>query len=102
MPFVGGPVRGLQAKHLSPIILLRVVDGLAVHNELRLSDWGRKVQGRASRWDVNSALSTWPEKVVLAKLRKLLRRGLIEGCGCGCRGDYYLTDNGRAVLESLR
>lgn len=31
-----------------------------------------------------------PEKVVLAKLRKLLKRGLVRGCGCGCRGDWRL------------
>jgi hypothetical protein len=29
-----------------------------------------------------------PEKVVLAKAKRLMRRGLISGCACGCRGDF--------------
>ena len=29
-----------------------------------------------------------PPKVALAKMRSLIRRGLVEGCGCGCRGDF--------------
>ena len=30
-----------------------------------------------------------PEKVVLAKGRKLIRRGVLGGCSCGCRGDWF-------------
>ena len=29
-----------------------------------------------------------PVKVLMAKLRSMKRRGLIDGCGCGCRGDW--------------
>jgi hypothetical protein len=29
-----------------------------------------------------------PAKIVLAKARSLIKRGLIEGCCCGCRGDF--------------
>lgn len=29
-----------------------------------------------------------PEKVLLAKLRAMKRKGLIDGCDCGCRGDW--------------
>ncbi|MBL7487125.1 hypothetical protein [Frankia sp. AgW1.1] len=29
-----------------------------------------------------------PEKIVLAKAKRLIRRGLLEGCACGCRGDF--------------
>lgn len=36
-----------------------------------------------------------PEAVLLAKLRRLLARGLVTGCGCGCRGDWELTSKGR-------
>jgi hypothetical protein len=31
-----------------------------------------------------------PYKVLLAKLRSMKRRGLIDGCGCGCRGDWHV------------
>ena len=56
----------------------------------------------SSRWDVAAVLaghpedvagspqdySNMPDKVVLAKARKLIKRGLVDGCACGCRGDF--------------
>lgn len=40
-----------------------------------------------------------PEKLALAKMRMLERRGLIDGCTCGCRGDFELTSKGLAKLN---
>lgn len=56
---------------------------------------------------IGSNLSTqpWPNvpaKVVLAKARKLYRRGLIEGCVCGCRGEFVITLEGRMLQAYLR
>ena len=34
-----------------------------------------------------------PEKVLIAKLRSMERRGIIGGCGCGCRGDWHWPPN---------
>lgn len=39
-----------------------------------------------------------PPKLACAKMAMLIRRGVVDGCPCGCRGDYTLTDAGRAVL----
>ena len=39
-----------------------------------------------------------PEKLVLAKMRQLIHSGLVDGCDCGCRGDFVLTDKGKALL----
>lgn len=44
-----------------------------------------------SIWDLRDRLE-FPEKVVLAKARSLIRRGVIGGCGCGCRGDFVLCN----------
>jgi len=41
-----------------------------------------------------------PEKLVLAKMRQLIRRGLVDGCGCGCRGDFEITEKGEAFLTA--
>lgn len=56
-----------------------------------------------ARWDVAAVLAGHPEhvgtatdrnyphmppKVVLAKARKLINRKLMDGCPCGCRGDF--------------
>lgn len=58
----------------------------------------------ASRWDVTSVLAGHPEhvgtiehytdypnmpaKLVLSKAKNLIRKGLLDGCDCGCRGDF--------------
>lgn len=39
-----------------------------------------------------------PDKVVLAKMRRLIDRGLVDGCPCGCRGDFELTEAGHAMI----
>lgn len=39
-----------------------------------------------------------PAKVALAKMRGLVKRGLVTGCVCGCRGDFEITDKGRELL----
>lgn len=48
------------------------------------------------RWEVQAALEEVtgpiPEKLFLAKIRRLFAKGLVGGCDCGCRGDYHLTE----------
>lgn len=52
----------------------------------------------------NSVTHAMPEgvgdKLALAKMRQMLRRGVVDGCGCGCRGDFTLTDKGRAEIST--
>ena len=50
----------------------------------------------AMRWDVEAEVSRvmgedvhW--KITLAKARKLINQGRMDGCPCGCRGDYRLV-----------
>lgn len=42
-----------------------------------------------------------PDKLVQAKMKQLIRRGLVIGCTCGCRGDYEITSKGKLFLRSL-
>lgn len=37
-----------------------------------------------------------PEKLQVAKMAMLIRRGLVGGCACGCRGDFVITAKGLA------
>ena len=39
------------------------------------------------------------DKLIHAKMRKLIAKGLVGGCDCGCRGDFVLSDEGRALLD---
>ncbi len=41
-----------------------------------------------------------PEKLILAKMAGLIRRGLVNGCPCGCRGDFEITPKGEQFLSS--
>lgn len=40
-------------------------------------------------WEVAERLDL-PLPLVLAKMRKLVNKNLVEGCACGCRGDFRL------------
>jgi hypothetical protein len=44
----------------------------------------------SSLWDTQRELPDVPLRVVLAKLRSMVKRNLISGCCCGCRGDFEL------------
>ena len=46
----------------------------------------------AMRWDVVALFVGVPEKIVMAKASKMIRRGKLDGCTCGCRGDFSLPD----------
>ena len=35
-----------------------------------------------------------PEKIRINKMSSLIDRGLVSGCGCGCRGEYEITLEG--------
>lgn len=39
-----------------------------------------------------------PQKLARAKMAMLIRRGLVDGCSCGCRGDYMLTNKAKQIL----
>lgn len=41
-----------------------------------------------------------PEKLARAKMKSLIKRKLVSGCYCGCRGDFELTDLGICMLAS--
>lgn len=32
-----------------------------------------------------------PDNLILAKMRQMIHKGVVEGCACGCRGDFRET-----------
>ncbi len=48
----------------------------------------------------HSLMPIFPEEVILSKARRLIARGLLTGCDCGCRGDFELTEAGREAIRS--
>lgn len=82
----------IQAKHIDDAAILAIIDET------------REREGRWTfTWDIEAALANIPPKVVLAKLRSMVRRGVIDGCACGCRGDFQRPSDpiAKAVLASL-
>jgi len=84
---------------------IRLVDGRRMQckdiPDAVLLDAIRRTPGTSSanwrmRWDVQAevevAVGLVPENLFLAKMRRLLARGLVGGCDCGCRGDYHLPE----------
>ena len=51
----------------------------------------RKAWGVSMSWDVAEYLNL-PWKLVLSKARKMISKGQITGCACGCRGDWQPVD----------
>ncbi len=53
-------------------------------------------------WFENSVRRAMPTEVpdglAVAKMAGLIARGLVDGCSCGCRGDYTLTKRGREAI----
>jgi len=43
-----------------------------------------------------------PHKVALSKMKSLYKRKLVDGCTCGCRGDFEITDKGLELLGKPR
>lgn len=41
-----------------------------------------------------------PFKVARAKMARLVQRSLLDGCGCGCVGNFFLTEKGLRYLET--
>jgi len=39
------------------------------------------------------------DKLILAKMRKLIKRKLIKGCACGCRGYFEITGKGKDFIN---
>lgn len=48
---------------------------------------------------IHAMPSGTPQKLVLAKMKQLISKNLIKGCGCGCRGDFEITTKGSEVIR---
>jgi hypothetical protein len=74
----------MQCKDIDDRMFLTAVVTAAVYKDLG-----------SNRWELAKLLDL-PMPLVLAKAAGLIRRGLLDGCTCGCRGDFLLTEKGKA------
>lgn len=74
----------MQAKDISDDVVL---DAIKTRGRNGVAIW-------STRWDIQDELAQFPKKVVIAKLRSMIKRKLIDGCVCGCRGDFEIVEGG--------
>lgn len=65
-----------QAKDISDEAFFEALDATIVHENLG-----------AVYWEMAKYMGV-PDKVLLAKAKSMIKRGLITGCTDGCRGDF--------------
>lgn len=79
----------MQAKDVPEIPILRF---LLFHS-------GRWCGWRGEERNVLSAMPpNTPPKVALSKMASLIKRGLVDGCACGCPGYFVLTLKGEEYI----
>jgi len=84
----------MQCKDISGLPILRFLASL----NGKWANWA----GNEYPNSVTHAMPTdAPKKLAHAKMNTLIRRGLVDGCSCGCRGDYVLTEKGKELLELI-
>lgn len=54
--------------------------------------------GWTNTWHLDERIPEFPRKVVIAKAGQLIKRDMLDGCTCGCRGDFELRPRGMDFL----
>lgn len=58
-----------------------------------------EISGEASIFNVMPVGTDY--NLALAKMRNMIYKGLIDGCACGCRGDFEIKERGTLRLYEL-
>jgi hypothetical protein len=88
------PIRKkFQCKHIPDDLMVCAVLLAPASDNGKPSSW-------RMRWDIAVELRqllgehapAGLDKIMMAKLAKLERRGILHGCTCGCRGDWHIPN----------
>lgn len=85
-----------QAKDIPQQALYDLIKGLRGVPKPYRSYPGLTWYDNKTRWVMRDELcAAWPEippKVIIAKARNMIAKGIIDGCPCGCRGDFEIIE----------
>lgn len=95
-----------QAKDIDDVFFLRCVDYAQTY-EPSVSWENRPFAKRENprwpvwvfTWNLDCLMPMFPPEIIAAKASRLIARGLLTGCDCGCRGDFELTIEGAQFLR---
>lgn len=94
----------MQAKDIPVMPVLKFLRDWANSNPSEYGTWGSLLVRHSGEPFPNCVLRGMPAgvpfKVARAKMASLVRQGLVDGCTCGCRGDFELTVKGQAYLAA--
>jgi hypothetical protein len=85
----------LQCKDIPTLPILKYV---AEHGGIGCTWFDPETWNRTVRHAMPPGI---PEKLILAKMRNLISKGLVDGCSCGCRGDFEITEKGQARILQI-
>lgn len=80
----------VQCKDIPTILILKFI---ALHGGIGCN-WYDTAEFDNPRSVRHAMPANIPDQLVHAKMRKLISNGYVDGCGCGCRGDFKLTKKG--------
>lgn len=84
-------VRTCQEERQAEILSGRRSSILGGWFDQRAREYYREHLPSITRQDVEEKFPGVPWKVLLAKARACRKKGLIDGCCCGCRGDFEVV-----------
>lgn len=92
-----------QAKDIDDAFFLRCVDWARWQSDPPVP-WGTSGVDFTNfphwvfTWNLVCLMPAFEERLLVAKAAQLIKRGLLDGCACGCRGDFELTGAGEEAL----
>jgi hypothetical protein len=88
------PWKGFKCKDISDRPILELLDSYRGKGFCML--WADALPS------VQQAMPNWVnDNLARAKMGMLIRRGVVDGCDCGCRGDFTITEKGLKELYKL-
>jgi len=84
----------MQCKDIDPLPILRLLAE-------RPGVWHTYDSGQHMPGVMPAFPTGLPDKLVRAKLDSLIRRGWVDGCACGCRGDFFILPAGLAEIARV-
>lgn len=85
----------METKDIPEIPILQFLHGL--RGQIAIRHGIESMPGQ----DIHGAFpAETPEKIITSKLKTLKRKGYIDGCPCGCSGQFTLTKMGAKLLMS--
>lgn len=92
-------IKSIQAKNVDKLPILKFLSNFGGWACIFKEGAGEDRKGVFENSVWNAIPMTVPYKVGRAAMANLVKRGLVNGCTCGCRGDFTITEKGLQFIE---